>query len=163
MTAPIGSLVLSAHNGHLTGVTIVDDAAGMASPLVHALPGADAVSPVLGQTMEQLAHYFVGRLRIFRLPVDLSGLPPFTRRVLETLQTVPYGATITYGELAARVGNPGAARAVGRAMATNPLPIIIPCHRVIAVGGKLCGYSGGGGVNTKQWLLAFEQENCRLC
>jgi len=163
MTVPIGSLVLCAHKGCLSGVTILDPAAVTDLPPAHALPGADPDRVVLMQAQEQLEQYFAGQRRCFHLPIDLSGLPPFTRRVLETLQAVPFGASITYGELAVRAGTPRAARAVGQAMAANPLPIIIPCHRVLAVGGRLGGYSGGGGVNTKTWLLRFEQGNCRLC
>lgn len=163
MSVPIGSLVLFAHKGCLSGVTILGQAAVTGLPPAHALPRADPDRVVLVQTQEQLQQYFAGRRRCFHLPIDLSGLPAFTRRVLEILQAVPFGASITYGELAARAGTPGAARAVGQAMAANPLPIIIPCHRVLAVGGKLGGYSGGGGVNTKAWLLRFEQDNHRLC
>jgi len=109
------------------------------------------------QTSLQLADYFAGQRQSFDLPVDLSGLREFTRTVLETLRQVPAGSTVSYGELARRAGRPGAARAVGGAMAGNPLPIVIPCHRVIGAGGKLVGYSGGRGVETKEWLLEFER------
>lgn len=78
-------------------------------------------------------------------------------RVLQTLQGIPFGATTSYGQLAMMAGHPGAARAVGGVMAANPFPLIIPCHRVLGAGGKLGGYSGGKGVATKKWLLAFEQ------
>ncbi len=88
------------------------------------------------------------------LPLDLEGLGPFRRRVLETLARLPRGQVTTYGELARMAGRPGAARAVGRAMATNPLPIVVPCHRVMGADGSLTGY--GGGLEMKARLLALE-------
>ncbi len=91
------------------------------------------------------------------VPVDLAGVPPFEGRVYEALRCVPPGATITYGELAERAGSPGAARAVGMAMARNPIPVIIPCHRVLAGGGRSGGFSAPGGVTTKFRLLQIEQ------
>jgi methylated-DNA-[protein]-cysteine S-methyltransferase len=106
-----------------------------------------------------LDDYFHGRRRNFELPLAMDTLTPFTTRVLRTLAQVKYGSTLTYGELAALAGFPSAARAVGRAMATNPFPIIIPCHRVLGAGGKMTGYSGGEGIATKQWLLRFEAGN----
>lgn len=88
--------------------------------------------------------------------VDLAELSPFAQQVLAVLRQVRAGATTSYGALACAVGSPGAARAVGRVMAHNPLPIVIPCHRVLAAGGKLGGFSAPGGVKTKQRLLALE-------
>jgi len=105
----------------------------------------------------QLQDYFAGRRRSFELPLDLAGLSPFAREVLAVLQQVPPGATVSYGELAARAGHPGAARAVGRVMAGNPLPLVVPCHRVVGANGALTGYSGAAGVATKKWLLEFEK------
>lgn len=88
------------------------------------------------------------------LPLDLEGLGPFQRRVLEALLRLPWGQVTTYGELARQAGRPGAARAVGRIMATNPLPIVVPCHRVLGADGSLTGY--GGGLELKARLLALE-------
>lgn len=160
MAAPIGTLLLEARNQHLSGIVIFDPAAETAwqSGKIPS-PSPAAVAPVLKQAQLELEEYFAGRRRSFAVPLDLSGQAPFTGRVLEALRAVPFGATLTYGELALRAGNPRAARAAGSAMAVNPLPIVIPCHRVIAAGGRLGGYSGGGGVRTKEWLLAFEQRN----
>ncbi len=116
----------------------------------------------LRQTAEAwLAHlqaYFAGERRAFPLPIAWQVLRPFQRRALQAVFAIPYGETRTYGEIAAQIGQPGAARAVGRAVATNPMPIVIPCHRVVGAGGKLHGFSGPGGLSTKARLLALEQQ-----
>lgn len=104
----------------------------------------------------ELEEYFAGRRRRFTMPVDLDETDAtFRRRALEVLHDeVPFGETVTYGGLAEMAGRPGAARAVGTAMATNPVPIVVPCHRVVAAGGSLGGY--GGGLPMKRKLLALE-------
>jgi methylated-DNA-[protein]-cysteine S-methyltransferase len=104
----------------------------------------------------ELDEYFAGRRRRFTVPVDLGEVTAsFRRTVYETLyREVPYGETVSYGELAVMAGRAGAARAVGSAMATNPVPVVIPCHRVLAAGGKIGGY--GGGLDMKRTLLAIE-------
>jgi len=152
--APFGVLRLWARNGRLAAVDILAGEPGGRG--FDTGPGAPPADDLLLRAANELAAYFAGSTRDFAVPVDLSGLPPFTRQVLEVLRTVPYGETVTYAELAARVGSPRAARAVGRAVAVNPLPIVIPCHRVVAAGGRPGGYSGGGGLATKLWLLARE-------
>jgi len=164
MTTPLGALRLLARHERLVGVAILAGAAAT-QPGSTSMPAVSAgiACPVLRQAGRELAEYFAGQRRAFEVPLDLSGCPPFTRQILEELRKVPYGATLTYGELAARAGCPRAARAVGRAMAANPLPIVIPCHRVVAADGRLGGYSGGEGLPTKQWLLTFEQGHERLC
>jgi methylated-DNA-[protein]-cysteine S-methyltransferase len=101
-------------------------------------------------------HLETGREDLSGVEVDLSGLPPFHRRVLEALRDVRPGATLTYGALAKRVGSPQASRAVGAAMARNPIPVVVPCHRVVPTSGRLGNYSGAGGVATKRALLALE-------
>jgi methylated-DNA-[protein]-cysteine S-methyltransferase len=106
--------------------------------------------------MDQLGEYFSGARNKFEIAYDLSGLTPFQRRVLEAVQQVPKGSYVTYLELARRIGKPKAARAVGQALGRNPIPILIPCHRVIATDGSLGGYSGPGGVQTKSELLRLE-------
>jgi methylated-DNA-[protein]-cysteine S-methyltransferase len=115
--------------------------------------GADAV---LAQALAELDAYAAGRRRAFEVAVDLRGVGGFRRRVLEELMHVPYGRVVTYAELAARAGRPRAARAVGRCMATNPVPVIVPCHRVLAAGHRIGGYSGGRGLDTKASLLLLE-------
>lgn len=108
---------------------------------------------VLSEAVTQLREYFSRIRREFDLPLDLRGTP-FQRRVWEELRRVPYGQTVAYGELARRVGRPGAARAVGRAVGANPVPIIVPCHRVVGADGSLVGY--GGGLEIKAALLRLE-------
>jgi methylated-DNA-[protein]-cysteine S-methyltransferase len=102
----------------------------------------------------QLDEYFEGKRRRFDLAVDLALQADFNRRVLRELARVPYGEVVTYGELAARAARPRAARAVGTVMNRNPLPIVLPCHRVIGSNGKLVGY--GGGLHRKEALLRLE-------
>jgi methylated-DNA-[protein]-cysteine S-methyltransferase len=110
----------------------------------------------VGEAVRQLREYFAAKRTGFDLPLAPWGTE-FQRLVWRQLQEIPYGETISYGELARRVGNPKASRAVGSANGANPLPIVIPCHRVIAGNGTLGGF--GGGLPTKQTLLALEQGN----
>lgn len=97
-----------------------------------------------------------GRTDLTGVPLDLDGVPPFHRRIYDVVRAIPPGATLTYGEVAARAGEPGAARAVGQAMGRNPVPIVVPCHRVLAAGSRPGGFSAPGGVATKRRLLAIE-------
>jgi len=101
----------------------------------------------------ELREYFAGRRRAFTFPIRPHG-SPFQQRVWQALRRIPFGATRTYGEVAGEIGQPRAARAVGMANHRNPIPVVIPCHRVVAAGGKLGGY--GGGLALKQRLLALE-------
>lgn len=102
----------------------------------------------------ELDEYFQGKRRIFDVSVDLASAPAFQRLVLEELQRVPYGSTNTYGGLAASIGKPRAARAVGGALNRNPIPIVVPCHRIVGSSGSLVGYAGG--LARKERLLALE-------
>ena len=104
----------------------------------------------------QLREFFHGERSAFDLPLDWSRFTPFAGAILRELAKVPLGSTLTYGELAQRAGYPGCARAVGRVMAGNPYPILLPCHRVVGRDGRLTGYSGGEGIKTKSRLLEFE-------
>ena len=108
---------------------------------------------------ERIAAYFEGENVDFSTDpaVSLDGLNSFDRKVLQTCRTIPSGEITTYGDLAVRVGHPGAARAVGSALARNPIPLIIPCHRVLRTDGSLGGFSAPGGLTTKQRLLRHEQ------
>lgn len=113
----------------------------------------------LADAVRQLKAYFAGELENFDLSLAPQGTP-FQRRVWIELQKIPYGKTISYGELARRIGNPKASRAVGLANGSNPISIVIPCHRVIGSDGKLTGY--GGGLPIKEKLLARERRQLRL-
>ncbi|MFZ5819982.1 MAG: methylated-DNA--[protein]-cysteine S-methyltransferase [Chloroflexota bacterium] len=115
-------------------------------------PGREQASPAL----RQLDEYLRGAREAFSLPIDWAVLRPFQRQVLQIVYAIPYGETRAYGEIAHEIGKPRAARAVGRANATNPMPLVIPCHRVIGSDGKLHGYGGGEGLPTKEWLLKME-------
>jgi methylated-DNA-[protein]-cysteine S-methyltransferase len=105
---------------------------------------------------DQLRDYLQGHRREFTIPLDWSIFRPFQLAALRATFAIPYGETRTYGELAHEIGHPRAARAVGRAEATNPMPLVIPCHRVVGADGKLHGYGGGEGLPTKEWLLKLE-------
>jgi methylated-DNA-[protein]-cysteine S-methyltransferase len=152
--SPVGPLLLAATPRGLVKVGfgseegVLDELAAVVSPRVVRLPGR------LDDARRQLDEYFAGARRRFDLPLDRSLSHGYRRTVLEALSEVPYGHTVSYKDLAERTGNPKASRAVGTAMATNPIPIVVPCHRVLRTGGALGGY--GGGVATKVWLLRLE-------
>jgi methylated-DNA-[protein]-cysteine S-methyltransferase len=116
-------------------------------------------SSAFNEIVRQLRAYFAGELESFNLPLAPQGTS-FQQRVWKELCEIPYGETISYGELARRIGNPNARRAVGLANGSNPIPIIIPCHRVIGSNGKLTGY--GGGLPIKEKLLALEKRQLTL-
>lgn len=116
-------------------------------------PVAEGCSPILRKAAEELLEYFAGERRIFDLPLNPAGTL-FQQRVWKELCRIPYGQTVAYGEIARRIGSPGGARAVGQANHRNPIPVVIPCHRVIAAHGRLGGY--GGGLLLKTTLLKLE-------
>jgi methylated-DNA-[protein]-cysteine S-methyltransferase len=121
-------------------------------PAVEVMP-PDWLQPTIGQ----LQRYFAGTaVDLAASPIDLTGVPEFHARLYREMLTLGWGETVTYGELAARVGSPGAARAVGQAMGQNRLPVVIPCHRVLASGNRMGGFSAPGGTSTKLRLLAME-------
>ncbi|MGW7379784.1 methylated-DNA--[protein]-cysteine S-methyltransferase [Streptomyces sp. NPDC054794] len=112
-------------------------------------------SPLLAEAIRQVEAYFAGERHAFELPLDWSLISGFNRQVLRELASgVPYGTVVGYGDLAGRVGRPGAAQAVGAAMGSNPLPVVVPCHRVVESDGAIGGF--GGGLETKRKLLALE-------
>ena len=116
------------------------------------VPGGERVAAALHQVQEYLA----GGRSEFEIPIDCSGMTKFKMAVLKATLEIPYGETRSYGEIAARIGHPRAARAVGQAEAKNPIPLVIPCHRVIGSDGQMRGYGSPEGVSLKAWLLAFE-------
>ncbi|MFF8410238.1 methylated-DNA--[protein]-cysteine S-methyltransferase [Streptomyces omiyaensis] len=156
----IGPLFLAATGRGLVRVEF-HAGAGRAERMPERLAGqlgAEAVgrsTGLLAEPLRQLERYFAGALHAFDLPLDWSLTTGFNRQVLRELATgVPYGTVVGYGELARRVGQPGAAQAVGAAMGANPLPVVVPCHRVVESDGGLGGF--GGGLETKRRLLALE-------
>ena len=113
---------------------------------------AEATAPYA----DQLREYLEGERREFTFPINWAIFRPFQKEALQTVFKIPYGETRTYSEIAAEIQRPLAYRAVGRANATNPMPMVIPCHRLIGTDGKLHGYGGGEGLKTKEWLLKME-------
>jgi methylated-DNA-[protein]-cysteine S-methyltransferase len=155
--SPLGDLWVAVSDRGLSAIEWSQDEAGFGAYLskrfkrpVQANPGK--VAPAL----RQLDEYLRGARKAFDLSIDWSLLRPFQKQVLQIVFAIPYGQTCTYGDIAHELGNPRAARAVGRANATNPMPLVIPCHRVIGTDGKLHGYGGGEGLPTKEWLLKLE-------
>ncbi|MGL5851181.1 MAG: methylated-DNA--[protein]-cysteine S-methyltransferase [Phycicoccus sp.] len=167
--SPIGRLELVQRDGALVGIRFAGPLVG-GSPLADQTsgpgrserlragrPGAESAASVdvLAEAYRQLAEYFAGERRVFDLPLRPAGTA-FQQQVWDVLATVPWGTTTTYGAIAARLGMPpGAARAVGAANGANPLPIVLPCHRVVGSDGTLTGYAGG--VDRKAALLRLEQ------
>jgi methylated-DNA-[protein]-cysteine S-methyltransferase len=152
---PIGTLLIAATERGLCRIAYDADAEQEVERLarvfgVRVLRSASPIDPA----RRQLDEYFEGHRHRFELPLDIDSLADFNRRVLDELARVPYGEVVTYGELAARSARPRAARAVGTVMNRNPLPIVLPCHRVIGSNGKLVGY--GGGLDRKEALLRLE-------
>ena len=143
--------------GELTLVATDQGLAGVSWPGVTKGPG-DAVRhddhPVLGAAREQLGEYFAGDRTTFDLPLAPAGTD-FQLAAWDVLRTIPYAETITYGEQARRLGDPAKARAVGGANGRNPIPIVVPCHRVVGSSGALVGFTGG--LDIKRWLLDFER------
>jgi methylated-DNA-[protein]-cysteine S-methyltransferase len=147
---PVGPVLLTSNGAALTGLYMTDPRYG-GQVQANWIP-EDTASP-FREAREQLTAYFAGDLTDFTLPLVLSG-STFQRQVWEELMLIPYGRTITYGEIARRLGNPNASRAVGLANGRTPVSIIVPCHRVIGSNGRLTGY--GGGLTRKAALLELE-------
>lgn len=147
--SPVGPLTLVARGGVLSGLYMTEQRHRPADDTF----GPEDPSPFEDVT-KQLAEYFDGARTSFDLPLELVGTP-FQRTVWEALREIPHGETVSYGELAQRLGRPSAARAVGLANGRNPIGIIVPCHRVVGSSGSLTGY--GGGLERKRQLLDFEQ------
>ena len=143
--SPIGRLLIAADDGGICEIRLMKSGEAAAE---------EKGSPLLDQAVHQLGEYFAGRRRSFDLPVSRRGTA-FERQVWQALETIPFGETRSYGQLAAQLGRPKAARAVGAACARTPLLIIVPCHRVIASNGALTGFAAG--MEAKRLLLALEE------
>lgn len=145
LKTPVGLLTIGEEDGALASIQFHGIDAALCPP-----------TPLLQYAQEQLTAYFSGQRKTFALPLAPHGTP-FQRAVWQALQKIPYGQTRSYGEIAALIGKPHAYRAVGAANHCNPLPILIPCHRVVGANGTLTGYAGG--LTTKQFLLELEKHN----
>ena len=151
LDSPIGQLTLRASDIGLSGLYMT---AHRHSPETRT--GWVRADDRLAESRRQLAEYFAGSRSTFDLELDLAAGTDFQRRVWTALLTIPYGESVSYGEIARRIGQPNAVRAVGLANGRNPVSIIVPCHRVIGANGTLTGY--GGGLDRKRVLLAHEQQ-----
>lgn len=150
MESPIGTLLLTSDGASLTGIRMEEE--GSRSTAGEGWTRDDDARP-FAAARAQLGAYFRGETPAFDLPLAPAGTP-FQLRVWEELRRIPYGTTVSYGELARRVDRPGSSRAVGSANSRNPLPIVVPCHRVIGADGSLTGYAGG--LERKRALLELE-------
>lgn len=154
MSSPIGELTILAVDDGLVAIDWSDDVGHHTD-----VPSGDVVDvgaedhPVLRRAVDQLAEYFAGQRTEFDLPLSARGTP-FQRQAWDALVRIPYGDTVSYGEQAVMLGDRNKARAVGAANGKNPIPIVVPCHRVVGSNGKLTGFAGGLG--TKAWLLDHE-------
>jgi methylated-DNA-[protein]-cysteine S-methyltransferase len=154
--SPLGRLLIAATRRGLVRLafpeedvdTVLERLARRISPRI-----VEAPAP-LDSVRRELEEYFDGRRRSFDLVLDWSLIGPFGRRVLRVTSEIPYGGVLSYGEVAAEAGSPRGSRAAGNALGSNPIPIVIPCHRVLRSGGALGGY--GGGLERKRWLLELE-------
>jgi methylated-DNA-[protein]-cysteine S-methyltransferase len=160
---PLGDLRLAASDLGLVAV----EWRGRDRPVAPAKPGLDRYLTRLARPVQvnaralapfakELGEYLAGRRRHFTFQIDWASMRPFQREVLKLVYAIPCGETRTYRDIAMQLERPRAARAVGRANATNPMPLVIPCHRLIGTDGKLHGYGGGDGLATKAWLLKLE-------
>ena len=148
VSTPLGDITAVADDAGLTQVILAGDDGSV-------LAAATEGGPIVDAAAQQLAEYFAGERMAFDVPLAPQGTE-FQMTVWKALGDVPFGTTATYGEIARAIGQLTATRAVGAANGRNPIPIIIPCHRVIGASGELTGYSGGGGIETKRRLLDHE-------
>jgi methylated-DNA-[protein]-cysteine S-methyltransferase len=157
LSTPLGTFELHAVARGLTHIVLPRPSRSVRGPVLEGAPTDPATERHLEEAATQLGAYVAGERRDFDLELCVTGGTEFQRTVWRTLAEIPYGETISYAELARWVGRPLAVRAVGQANGANPLPIVLPCHRVIASGGGLGGY--GGGLELKRNLLELEQDS----
>ena len=156
---PIGPVALAASKKGLVRISLFGmDGIRRApefAPQTFASGAGDAPTCV-AEGLRQLDEYFHGQRRVFDLPLDLEGYTLLTLQILEVCKAIPFGQTRTYGSVAQEIGHPHAARFVGNCNARNPLPLVIPCHRMLGTDGSLHGFGAPGGIATKAWLLKWE-------
>lgn len=155
MISPLGRIFIATSQQGLCAVKFARIEDQLAEPLRHGLPATKS-GKVNAKALAQLQQYFAGGRKAFDLPIDLSVLTPFQRVVLAVTSRIPWGEVWSYRRVAEEMGRPKASRAVGQALGRNPIPIVIPCHRVIASDGGLGGYCGTTGLDLKRWLLRHE-------
>ena len=153
---PLGPLEIHVTDQGLAKIVFTERKANEAAYPVSDAALLFSAAPLLMVAMEQIRDYLDGKRQLFDLPIDWRGVTPFQERVLRATLRIPYGQARTYGDLALELGQSGASRAVGMALGRNPLPIVIPCHRVMGNDGRLRGYSAPDGLNKKAWLLKLE-------
>jgi methylated-DNA-[protein]-cysteine S-methyltransferase len=157
----IGPCAIAWRSGGIVGVQLPErDAAATRSRMARRYPDASEILPPPGVRLavDDIRRLLDGEATdLSRIALDMSGVPEFHRRVYAVARTIPPGATLTYGEIARRLGETGTARAVGQALGQNPFAIVVPCHRVLAAGGKAGGFSASGGTMTKLRLLTIER------
>ena len=155
--SPVGPLLVAVGNQGVVAIEFGTDETGFVREL-EARHGVKIIRSMgrVSEAMSQILQYLSGDRRSFELDVDLRDSTDFQRKVLEAAVAVPPGYVATYGEIAIRIGKPKSSRAVGQALARNPIPIVVPCHRVVAADGSMTGYSGAGGIETKAHLLRLE-------
>jgi methylated-DNA-[protein]-cysteine S-methyltransferase len=153
---PIGDLCLAASDLGLVAVEWADSQLLFDAYLQRLKRPMQADPKKIKPYIRELTEYLQGKRHTFTIPIDWTLLRPFQRESLQAVFRIPYGETRTYLDIALEINRPRAYRAVGRANATNPMPLVIPCHRLIGTDGKLHGYGGGEGLKTKEWLLKLE-------
>jgi methylated-DNA-[protein]-cysteine S-methyltransferase len=153
---PVGDLRLAASDLGLVAVEWADSQLHFDTYLQRLKRPIQLDARKIKPYVKEISEYFEGKRHTFTIPIDWTLLRPFQRESLQAVFRVPYGETRTYLEIACEINRPTACRAVGRANATNPMPLVIPCHRLIGSDGKLHGYGGGEGLKTKEWLLRME-------
>ena len=153
---PLGAITCAASTHGLAAVLFDSDEYASGVLTIEPEPALATVAELLVSACAQIGTYLRGELKQFDLPLDWQLCTEFQQRVLKETCRIPYGQVRTYGQLANDLGQPKAIRAVGGAVAGNPMPLVVPCHRVISLRGHLRGYSGRGGVQTKAWLLQLE-------
>jgi methylated-DNA-[protein]-cysteine S-methyltransferase len=153
---PLGDLRLSASDLGLVAVEWAESQPELDLYLFRLKRPIEPNQTLIQPYANELSDYLKGSRREFTFAIDWSIFKHFQRKTLKAVYAIPYGETQTYADIAMQIGHPHAYRAVGRANATNPMPLVIPCHRVIGKDGKLHGYGGGDGLPTKEWLLRME-------
>jgi len=158
LPTPWGTMAVVARGDVLVGTVLPDRSSRrLTRSLAATWPDARPAGNLLPALAREVADYITGRSARFTVPIDISDRTPFQQDVLAACRRIPAGQVMTYGDLAHRAGRPRAARAVGRTMAVNPIPLVIPCHRVVARNGALGGFSAAGGTGLKRRMLEHER------